>query len=488
MMNADIIIVGSGITGTALARELSRYHVSVLVLDRGADVADGATKANSGIVHAGYDAIPGTQKALFNVRGAAMFPELCRQLSVPFRRCGAYVIGFDDADRKTIESLLSRGLSNGVQGLQILSGAEVLQKEPSLNSNVQCALSIPSSAIVSPYELAYALADDAALNGVSFLFDKEITDIFRDNDQAWHLVSADGSEYTCRVIVNCSGSSGADLHNRISGLSLKMIHRRGQYYLLDRMESLPFSSTIFQCPSPMGKGVLVSPTIHGNLLIGPNAEDINDPLDTATTYSGLAQVLEKARKTWPLLSLSSNITNFSGVRAHLDSDDFLIGPVSGAANAYEAIGIESPGLSSAPAVASALARLISDDMSLSKKSDIVPFPKIPKPFFEMNDEERANAVQSDPEYGRIVCRCEVVTEAEVRYAIRRPVGARTLDGIKRRTRAGMGRCQAGFCSPGVAQILSEETGIPMLEITKSGGNSRILSGTIEDFLKGSVKP
>ena len=270
----------------------------------------------------------------------------------------------------------------------------------------------------------------------------------------------------------------------VSDLPLSMAHRRGQYYLLDRSLSLPFSRTIFQCPSAMGKGVLVSPTVHGNLLLGPNAEDIPDPLDTATTAGGLSTVLEKARLSWPGLSVRTNITNFSGVRAHLNTGDFVIGPVSGAPGAFEAVGIESPGLSSAPAVALHLSALIAESLSLKKKGSVVPPPRRPVPFHDMSDEERRDAVQSDPEYGNIVCRCECVTEAEVRAAIRRPVGARTIDGVKRRTRAGMGRCQGGFCSPRVAQILSEETGIPLAEITKDGGNSYLLSGTLESFLKG----
>ena len=236
----------------------------------------------------------------------------------------------------------------------------------------------------------------------------------------------------------------------------------------------------------MGKGVLVSPTVHGNLLLGPNAEDIDDPLDTATTADGLASVLSAAARTWPAVSVRSNITNFSGIRAHPDSDDFSVGPVSGVADAFEAVGIESPGLSSAPSIGAELAAAVAESMSLKRKDTLVPPRKPRRPFHDMNDEERASAVSADPAYGNIVCRCEVVTEAEIREAIRRPVGARTVDGVKRRTRAGMGRCQGGFCSPRVAQIISEETGIPLQEITKDGGESHLLVGTVESFLKGGA--
>ena len=483
MFDTDILIVGAGITGTALARELSRYNADVLVVDRGADIAEGATKANSGIVHAGYDAVPGTLKARFNVQGASLFPDLCKALSVPYKKCGALVIGFDGKDLETLETLLQRGIRNGVKNLRLLTREEALALEPSLNPDISGALDVPESAIVSPYELAYALADDAALNGVSFRFNRTVSAVVK-AETGWVVHTEEGETITCRTFVNCSGASGAAIHNNISDLPLQMTHRRGQYYLLDRAPVLPFSRTVFQCPSVMGKGVLVSPTVHGNLLLGPNAEDISDPLDTATTAAGLSEVLEKARRTWPALSVRTNITNFSGIRAHLLTDDFLVGPVSGAAGAFEAIGIESPGLSSAPAIGLYLSAMIAESLSLPKKQDLVSPPLRPVPFHDMTDEQRAAAVRDNPEYGNIVCRCECVTEAEVRQAVRRPVGARTIDGVKRRTRAGMGRCQGGFCSPRVAQILSEETGVPLRDITKDGGSSYLLSGSLASFLKG----
>ncbi len=480
---SDILIAGSGITGVSLARELSRYDVSVTVIDRAEDIAEGATKANSGIVHAGYDAVPGTRKALYNVRGAAMFPDLCKVLSVPYKKCGALIIGFDEQDRKTLEALYQRGMQNGVKNLRLLSREEALRAEPSLNTEICGALDVPESGIVSPYELAYAMADDAALNGVTFLFGQEIRSVVRGCSPEWRIETSQNCIFRCSVFINCAGASGAELHNMISDLSLHMTHRRGQYYLLDRSPCQPFSRTIFQCPSAMGKGVLVSPTVHGNLLLGPSAEDIEDPLDTATTSEGLSFVLGKAALTWPNISLRTNITNFSGIRAHLDTDDFSVGPVSGAPGAFEAIGIESPGLSSAPAIAEDLASMVAQYLSLHEKPAVTPPRKPCKPFSAMDDMEREAAVLSDPAYGNIICRCEVVTEAEIREAIRRPVGARSVDGIKRRTRAGMGRCQGGFCSPRVAQILAEETGASLLEVTKDGGESRMLLGTVESFLR-----
>ena len=479
---SDILIIGSGITGCAVARELSRYNASVIVLERESDVAEGATKANSGIVHAGYDAFPGTRKARYNILGASMYPALCEELGVPYRRNGALVIGFDEADRATIENLLARGKANGVRCLEILERDEALRLEPALSPDVLCALSVPESAIVSPYEMAFALADDAALNGVSFRFNEPVRDVSALPDGRYAVVTDAGS-CVCRVLINCAGASGAEIHNRLSSERLEMVHRRGQYYLLDRADPQPFTRTVFQCPSVMGKGVLVTPTVHGNLLLGPTAEDIDDPLDTATTAGGLSEVLAKASRTWPGLSVRSNITNFSGIRAHLTGDDFIVGPCDGCPGYFEAIGIESPGLSSAPAVGAELSGMVAAWLHLSRKEKTVPLPRRPKPFHDMTDEERARAVESDPSYGQIVCRCETVTEAEIRAAIRRPVGAYSIDAVKRRTRAGMGRCQGGFCMPRVAAIIAEETGLPLQEITKNGGASRLLSGTLSSFGK-----
>ena len=477
----DVLVIGSGITGCATARELSRYNASVLVLDRGSDLAEGATKANSGIVHAGYDAVPGTKKALYNVRGANMYAGLAGMLGVPYLRCGALVLAFDEEDKKTIISLKERGQSNGVAGLEILNHDVLMKLEPNLNPEVSAALSVPTSAIVSPYEMAFAMADDAALNGVNFRFDVEVNSVSKESN-GYFTVYTDKGIWRCRAFINCAGSSGAEIHNQLSARKLTMVHRRGQYYLLDRSSKQPFSRTVFQCPSAMGKGVLVSPTVHGNLLLGPTAEDIDDPLDTATTASGLSDILKKAARTWP--ALSTNITNFSGIRAHLTTDDFVIGPCEDCPGYFEAIGIESPGLSSAPAIGYDLANMIAEYLPLRRKEYTVPYPVPPVPFHDMTAEQREKAVKEDPACGNIICRCEVVTEAEIRRAIRRPVGARSVDGVKRRTRAGMGRCQGGVCLPRVAAIISEETGIPPKEITKNGVKSYILSDTIDAFLKG----
>ena len=481
-MNSQILIIGAGVVGCALARVLSRYDASVTVIDRGSDLAEGASKANSGIVHAGFDAHPGTLKARLNVEGAKMYPALCKELGVPYGQPGALVIGFNDEDRQTLENLVKQGEENGVPGVKLIEREEILAMEPHTNPAVTCALYAPTSGLTSPYEMTFALADHAALCGAKFCFGEEVTSVRRGEDGLWHVQATSG-EYTCQVLVNCAGVGSAIIHNMMSEDKLEIINRRGQYYLMDRMSTLPFTMTMFQCPTKMGKGVLVSPTVHGNLLLGPSAEDIPDAQDVSTTADGLAFVLDKSRLTWPAASPRGTITNFSGIRAHEAKGDFVIGAVKGQENAYETVGIESPGLSAAPAIAEMLGGIIAEEQKLEKKASIPAAKPVPKPFYAMTTEERAAAVAADPLNGRLVCRCEVVTEAEIRAAIRRPVGAKTIDGVKRRTRAGMGRCQGGFCSPRVAELIAEELNIPLTEVTKCGGKSRLLTGTILEAMK-----
>lgn len=481
---SDIIVIGGGVVGCAVARALSRRRASVTLLERGCDVAEGASKANSGIVHAGFDAKAGSQKAKYNVEGSKMYAKLCAELGVPYRQNGAFVLAFSNEDRETVSRLLAQGAANGVEGLRIVERDELVAMEPNVSPEALCALYAPTSALVSPYELVYALADHAAKNGVVFAFNEEVKTVVRDAD-GWRVVTSKG-ERTCRVVVNCAGVDSARIHNEATGRDeYHITNRRGQYWLLDHVQTPPFSRTMFQCPTKMGKGVLVTPTVHNNTLIGPTAEDIDDPLDTSTSAEGLALALEKSRRTWPKASTRGNITNFAGVRAHEDRGDFVIGAAQGFPGLYEAIGIESPGLSSAPAIAEYLGDLISRTEHIEAKNMWLAPDRLPKPFNEMTDEERAEACRQDEANGRIICRCETVTEAEIRRAIRRSVGAKTIDGVKRRTRAGMGRCQGGFCSPRVASILAEELGVELTEITKDGGESRLLVSDIETALKAA---
>ena len=479
----DAIIIGAGVVGCAVAQQLSRYAGRLLVIDRMEDVADGASKANSGIVHAGFDAHPGTEKARLNVKGAKMYKELAGELGVPYGQPGALVLGFSENDRATLNKLLEQANANGVEGCRIVERDEILKMEPNTNPAVVCALHAPTSGLVSPYEMTCALADSAAENGAEFILDNPVLEIKPTADGNW-LVITGRDEYKTRAVVNCAGMGSGVLHNMISTRRVKLIARRGEYYLLDHAAEMPFHMTMFQCPTKMGKGVLVSPTTHGNILLGPTADDIDDGYDTATTRKGLDNVMDKVRLTWKNANLRLTITTFSGIRAHEEHGDFIIGKVEGApAGAFEAVGVESPGLSAAPAIGQELGDEVAAFLGLDRKDDWKKPTPIPKAFRVMTDEERAEAYAKNPEYGTLVCRCEQVTEAEIRAAIRRPVGARSIDGVKRRTRAGMGRCQGGFCSPRVMEILCEELGVSPLEITKCGGDSRLLVGTLHDIAK-----
>ena len=478
----DVLIIGAGVVGCAVARKLSRYEAKIAVLERAEDVADGASKANSGIVHAGFDARPGTKKAYYNVKGAKMYASLARALGVPYVPNGALVLGFSEEDRKILERLYGQGQKNGVEQLRILGHDEILALEPNANPQAACALLAPTSAVVSPYEMTLALAYDAALNGAEFHLNCPVSRVWA-RDGVWHAETPEGVMRS-RAVINCAGVGAAEIHNQISDQPMTILPRRGEYYLLDHTVQCPFTRTMFQVPGKMGKGVLVTPTAHGNALIGPSAEDIADPFDTDTTRRGLDFVLERCRLTWPGVNIRPVITTFAGVRAHPQGDDFLVGPVQGAEkNAFEAAGIESPGLSAAPAIGEELGEMAAEQLRLPAARALRPPVPLLRPFSAMSDAERAAACRENPDYGRIVCRCEVVTEAEIRDAIRRPVGARSIDGVKRRTRAGMGRCQGGFCSPRVMEILCEELRLSPLEITKCGGESRLLTGTLNDIAK-----
>ena len=477
-MKKDIIIIGSGVVGCAVARLLSRYQADIALLEGASDVAEGASKANSGIVHAGFDAKPGTLKAKLNVEGARMYPALCAEVDAPYGQPGAMVLAFTEEERAHVQTLYEQGVANGVEGLRVIEREEILSLEPNVNPDVVCALLAPTSGITSPYELTCALADQAAVNGVEFHLNTYVKSV-RPGGAGYALDTTRG-EMEARIVVNCAGVESARLHNMLSPKPLTIIPRKGEYYLLDHTKPLAFSMTMFQTPTKMGKGVLVSPTVHGNLLLGPSAIDVEDGTAVETTAQALGLVADAARKTWPGESLRSVITTFAGIRAHEANGDFVIGAVEGAPGAYETVGIESPGLTSAPAIAQMLVEQIARENSLSKKAEWKPAPRREKPFYAMTLEERVAVVQKDPSYGTLVCRCEEVTEAEIRAAIRRPVGARTIDAVKRRTRAGMGRCQGGFCSPRVLEILSEELGINPTEVTKCGGDSRLLVGTIAE--------
>lgn len=477
-MVRDVIIIGAGVVGCAVARELSRWDLDILVLDQASDVAEGGcSKANTAIVHAGYDAKSGTLKAKYNVEGNAMFDRLCAELEVPFERNGSLVVAFEGDDLSQLEVLRKRGVENGVKGLQILSESQLREKEPHVGSTARGALWAPTGAIVCPYELTIALAENAVENGASFQLETTVTNLRREGEQ-WLVETADGHTLEARAVVNAAGYQSGKFNNMVTADKLDILPRRGEYYMVDKSYAGTFHSAMFQLPSDKGKGILVARTVDGSILIGPTAEDIDDPTDTRTTAEGLQKVLDFAHKTWEDMPGRAFITTFAGVRPRPSTGDFKVGEPADAPCFFNAAGIESPGLTSAPAIGKDLARQIADRLEAAPRADFTPYRRAIPKFRELSNEARAILIAQDPAFGRIVCRCETVTEGEIRAAIRRPLGARTLDGVKRRTRAGMGRCQSGFCSPRVVSILCEELGLDPTDVTKFGGHSQLLVGRI----------
>ena len=468
----DVIIAGGGVTGCAIARELSRYALDICLLEREEDVCSGTSKANSAIVHAGFDAAPGSMKAQMNVAGSRLMPDLAQELDVPFRQNGSMVLCLSPDDRPALEALYRRGLTNGVEGLSLLTGEEARALEPHLTQAVAGALLASSGGIVCPFELTAALAENARANGAEVRCLEPVEALER-RGEGWTVTTGRGA-LTSRWVVNAAGLAAGRIHGMACPDHLEIIPRRGEYLLLDKSAGSHVTRTIFQLPGRYGKGVLVTPTVHGNLLAGPTAEDIADGADTATTAAGLALVRERAALGVADIPFGAVITSFAGNRAHSSRGDFLLSET--APGFFDAAGIESPGLSAAPAIGRYVAERIASALGAALRPDFDPIRRaIPRPA-QMPDRERAALIREDPRYGDIVCRCEQVSEGEILEAIRR--GARSLDGVKRRVRAGMGRCQGGFCTPRVLEILARELGISPDEVCKNRPGSRLLTGTM----------
>lgn len=469
-----VIIIGAGVSGSAIARELARRERRIAVLEKASDVCEGTSKANSGIVHAGYDAVPGSLKARLNVAGNEMMEALSLQLDFPFRRTGSFVLCFDEAGKEGLWKLYAKGVENGVKGLEVLSGEQARSREPALSQEVRAALFAPSAGIVCPFGMNIAMAENAAQNGVEFFFNTAAGRI--EKEPGGYLVHTNQGIFRAETVVNAAGVYADELHNMVSGRKLSITPRRGEYCLFDKKAGSLVKSTIFQLPGAKGKGILVTPTVHGNLLAGPTAEDIEDKDGINTTAAGLEKVLAMGAKSVKNLPLRQVITSFAGLRASEQDGDFVIGEAEDAPGFFDAAGIASPGLSSAPAIGVYVADLVNRRFPAPVKEGFIEKRKGIPNMAEASSEERRRLIEQNPAYANVVCRCELVTEGEMLDAIHRPLGATTLDGIKRRTRAGMGRCQAGFCSPKAAEILARELHRDIGTITKQGTGSELLNG------------
>lgn len=477
----DVVIIGAGVSGCAIARELSRLELRIVVLEKALDVCEGTSKANSGIVHAGYDAIPGTLKARLNVAGSRRMEALSEELDFSYRRNGSIVLCFDEKEQHKLTELKERGEANGVEGLRILNRQELIELEPNVGDEAVAALYAPTGGIVCPFGLTIALAENAADNGVEFRFGQEVKSIERKEEG--YLVAAGENVYEARVVVNAAGVYADRIHNLVSKDYMEITPRKGEYMLYDKKTGNLVNATLFQLPTALGKGILVTPTVHGNLLTGPTAQDIQDREGTDTSREGLSQVSEKAALSVKQIPGRDVITSFSGLRAHITAwahgegsekdagEDFVIGEAADAPGFIDVAGMESPGLSCAPATGEYVAELVRKLLNPEEKKNFIGTRKGIPNMALASDEERHQLISENPAYGNVICRCEMVTEGEILDAIHRTLGAVTVDGIKRRTRAGMGRCQSGFCNPRVVEILARELQKDESEIRKSGKDS-----------------
>lgn len=472
----DIAIIGAGVIGSGIARELSRYNLKIALIEKSNDVATGTSKANSAIVHAGYDAKYGTNKGKFNVKGNEIYGEICEELNVPFKRIGSYVIGFDEEDMETIQGLYENGVKLGIPNMEIHNQAQVLANEPNLNKEVVGGLYAPTAGIVETWELAIAYAENAIDNGTELFLNHEVIDITKDKD-IFEVMIKNRESIKAKSVINAAGVYADKINNMIAKPAFKITPRKGEYYLLDKTSKGLVNHVIFQCPTKMGKGVLVTPTVDGNILLGPTSEDIDDKKDKSTTKPGLDFIREKAIKTTKSIEFREVITTFAGLRAEPDTGDFIIEESNDVKGLVNVAGIKSPGLSSAPAIALEVVEIVRNIFGeLKENPEFNPIRRSRVMFNELSKEEQEALIKENPKYGNVICRCETITEAEIIDAIHRSAGGRTLNGIKRRCRPGAGRCQGGFCGPRVVEILSRELSIDPKEVALEEVGSEVLTG------------
>ena len=472
----DVAVIGGGVVGGLIARELSRYDQSVVIVEAKSDVGGQASSANSGIVHAGFDAKAGSLKAHYNVRGNAMMADVCKELGVKFIPNTSLVLGYDEEERATLLDLVERGKANGVTGLSVISGDEVRAREPEVSADVTCALLAETGGIVCPHTLTIQAVGNAMDNGATLVTNFEVKCAKREND-VFTLIS-DAGEISARYVVNACGLASGRVAAMLGHQGINVGARRGEYVLLDR-GAMNVKATLFRCPGKGGKGVLVSPTVDGNIILGPTADEIENGSTNATTASGLNFVLSRAGGMVQRIPRDKIITSFSGTRAYSDTHDFVIGESEQVKNLFNVAGVESPGLTSSPAIAVDVAAAVSKALGTSLKADFNPIRRSYDFFKEASIEEKNAIIAADPEFGKIVCRCETVTAGEIRNAIRTNPPARTTDGVKRRVRAGMGRCQSGFCLASTIELIAEECGIEMADVTKKGKGSEHVYGRLK---------
>lgn len=467
----DVIIIGAGIVGSATAYYLSQYDLKLAVLEASNDVANGTTKANSAVIHAGYDPKPGSLMAKYNVEGSRLTKDLCAKLDVPYINDGSLVLAFSEEDLETLKELYQRGLANGVEDLHLLNYEQTKEIEPAIGENVYGSLLAGTSAVVSPWELCLALAETAVRNGCDLKLCNEVTAIRKD-EEGHFVVTTTAGEYHSKYIINAAGIYADKVHEMIGEKEFTIKPTRGQYFLLDKSQNRLARHTLFQCPNEKGKGVAVTPTVHGNLMVGPDAE-VLDHEDLSTTAKVLSFVREKAGLSIPSIDYRENIRNFAGLRARSDRGDFIIEESKSVKNFFNLAGMASPALSSAAAIGVVAKDWVLSKENFAKKEHYVDSRRRIK-FKQLSAEEKNELIKKNPAYGRVICRCETVTEGEILETFNTPIPPRSIDGVKRRTNAGMGRCQGGFCGEKVAMILKEKLHLNYDEILQDKPGSKIL--------------
>lgn len=478
-----VAVIGAGVVGCCIARELCRFAVRVVVLEASDDIACGATRANSGIVHAGFDPQPGTLKARYNALGSAVYPRWASELGFGYYRNGSMVAAFSDEELAGLDELLARGHANGVEGLRIVDADEARAMEPALSSEVRGALIAETGAICDPYGITYGAAENAAANGAEFLFDERVVAIDRAAAPRWRIRATSGLVVEAVAVVNAAGVHADEINNLVSGRKLEITPVRGDYILYESSLGSLFRHTVFQVPGPAGKGVLVSPTVHGNLFIGPNAVPQQSKENLGTTREGLDFIVDRARRTWPDCSTRGQITNFAGLRASGASRDFVVGEAPDAPRFFNAACIDSPGLTSAPAIAEDLAQQIAEVLAVGENPLFDPIRR-PRPLLVMMDEAGVErAIAEDSAWGNIVCSCCKVSEGEIIAALRGPLPVLSLDALKWRCGAMMGECHGGFCAPKILRIVCCELGCRPEEVDKRLRGSWMVASSRPDYVE-----
>lgn len=474
----DVVVVGAGVIGGMISRELSKYKLSVCLLEKENDVAVGASKANSGIVHGGYDPEPDTLKARLNSKGVELLYNVADMLNVPYKRNGSLICAFGSDEELEVMKLYERGIKNGIKGMKLLGAQDVQKLEPNLSKEVTLALKITNAGIICPYKLTIAAVGNAMDNGVELKRNFKVTEINK-QDGIFSIKSENGETVKGKYLINCAGCYSDKIAKMAGGGDFTIIPRAGEYLLLDKTVGNTISHTIFQVPTKEGKGILVTPTVDGNLLTGPTASIVESPENTETTINGINTVISLARKSVPTVDFSKIITSFTGVRSSEKNGDFIIEASEKINGLLNVAAIDSPGLTCSAAIAEYVIDILKGvGLKLDEKADWNGFREDTEKFNHLTDEEKDELIKKNPAYGKIVCRCENITEGEIRDAIKRNPKALDMDGVKRRTRSGMGRCQGGFCGPLVMRIIAEESGVEMQSVTKKGGKSKMVIGRL----------